>query len=252
MLMKFNDEAHLHLISLLATYEQFNKFYLIFPCAEADLETYWKAPENTPRMDHATVKWMADQCKGLADGLAQIHRWTTPPKRSNADRPTCLSTTANGQRIGRHGDIKPQNVLWFQNPKDGNDRGTLKITDFGLTEFKASHSTFSKPDGTKAAVSPSYRPPEYDLNKANGRSHDIWALGCVYLDFIAWLLGGWDLVDEFAQSRVSKDPNWCDLETDTYFQIVENHGIREAVVKPAVGRVRPQVQHQRIIKSHSI
>ncbi|KAK7734704.1 hypothetical protein SLS53_007809 [Cytospora paraplurivora] len=42
MLMKFSDDSHEHLISLLARYEQFKKFYLIFPWAEADLENYWR------------------------------------------------------------------------------------------------------------------------------------------------------------------------------------------------------------------
>lgn len=74
VLLKFNDETHPHLISLLATYEQYNKFYLIFPWAEANLEEYWKNIDPYPTTDHATVHWVAEQCRGLAHGLVRIHR----------------------------------------------------------------------------------------------------------------------------------------------------------------------------------
>ncbi|KAF3766601.1 hypothetical protein M406DRAFT_37031, partial [Cryphonectria parasitica EP155] len=232
-----------HLVSLLATYEQFSKFYLIFPWAEANLEEYWKNREPNPTMNHETVLWIAKQCRGLADGLARIHRWDSFPKtpdtngtrgrQQNLVVPTL--DTGENHLIGHHGDIKPQNVLWFQNPEEKTDRGTLKITDFGLSEFKASHTTFHKA-GSRSPVSPSFRPPEYDLTGQNGRSHDIWALGCVYLDFVTWLLGGWDMVANFAHERSAVDPNWKDLPTDTYFEIKRKGYERIAAVKPAVKR----------------
>jgi serine/threonine protein kinase len=103
MLKKFSGN-HPHLVSLLATYEQFNKFHLIFHAAEADLLEYWRQVNPTPPVTPETISWVAQQCQGLADGLAKIHRLQTAPFQTNK------FTTS----FGRHGDIKPENVLWFR------------------------------------------------------------------------------------------------------------------------------------------
>ena len=42
---------------------------------------------------------------------------------------------------GRHGDIKPENIIWF---RDDEPYGTLKIADFGTAEL-GSHSTPLQP-----------------------------------------------------------------------------------------------------------
>lgn len=234
VLRKFNDETHPHLTSLLATYEQFKKFYLIFPHAEANLEEYWRDRNPQPEMSHATLRWMANQCQGLANGLTKIHRWNSPPYGRKHHSLTVPNPNPQGSElIGHHGDIKPQNLLWFQNPDGGPDEGVLKITDFGQTEFKAGRTTFNQ-SGKRAPVSPSFRPPEYDIKGGNGRSHDIWALGCVYLDFIAWVLGGWELIKEFSAARISHDPGWHGMDTDVYFKISDESGRKVAAIKPAV------------------
>ncbi|ROW13671.1 hypothetical protein VPNG_04584 [Cytospora leucostoma] len=227
MLMKFSDDSHEYLISLLARYQQFKKFYLIFPWAEADLEKYWKTIKPCPVADYDTVRWVAQQCWGIADGLFKIHRYESisyddsrlNPEHNQAQQGhrSQSKTGPRGQMLGRHGDMKPQNLLWFPNPHDSSDRGTLKITDFGLTEISISQTLVYSP---RSILTPSYRPPEFDLLGESGRSHDIWALGCIYLDFIAWLLGGWDFVQEFALKRRSSDPMWSDIPTDTFFEIV--------------------------------
>lgn len=247
MLMKFSDDSHEHLISLLARYEQFTKFYLIFPWAEADIENYWKSINPSPKTDYGTVRWVAQQCWGIADGLCIIHRYQSiscndsrlHPEHNQAQQGhrSQKKTGPRDQMFGRHGDMKPQNLLWFPNPHDSSDKGTLKITYFGLTEISISRTLVSSPRST---LTPSYRPPEFDLLGESGRSHDIWALGCIYLDFIAWLLGGWDLVQEFELERRSPDPMWSDMPTDTFFEIVKcrSDDCIAVMVKKAVSKVR--------------
>ena len=255
--MKFSDDAHPHLVSLLATYEQFRSFYLIFHWAEADLLDYWSKKNPRPVMDYNNVLWIANQCYGITDGLSMIHRYEStsakdhPPKRHEAARSVSAANfleipVSKGpsnppkQLYGRHGDIKPQNILWFRDLDDENDRGTLKITDFGLTEFSANNSKSYKLSHN-IATSPSYRPPEIDLEDGIiGRSYDIWTLGCLYLELITWLLGGWNLVKEFKRERMAFDPMWFDTHTDTFFEIVlckENNNTVGAMVKPKVTKV---------------
>jgi serine/threonine protein kinase len=277
-LMKFSGDAHSHLVSLLATYEQFKKFYLIFPWAEADLKDYWKVHNPSPVVDYETVLWVAKQCHGIAEGLSKIHRYessTCEPeqkdptqkqkqqlllKRQNSHLQVNLGRSAkvhsgevgqNAQLYGRHGDIKPENILWFRNPNDDHDRGVLKITDFGLTEFSVNYDRSYKPRSKVFAASLSYRPPEFDLQDGLiGRSYDIWTLGCLYLELITWLLGGWELVEKFNKEREAFDPCWYDMNTDTFFEIVKCASTNKilAMVKPAVTAVSNHIHLDLMLK----
>ena len=75
ILMKFSGgRSHPHIVSLLATYEQFNKFNLVFYRAEGDLFDYWKKLKPHPTLQHSNVKWFAKQCSGLAEGLSKLHK----------------------------------------------------------------------------------------------------------------------------------------------------------------------------------
>jgi hypothetical protein len=74
---------------------------------------------------------------------------------------------------------------------------------------------------------------------ATGRQYDIWTLGCLYLQFVCWLVGGIALLDEFAESRKAPDPNFLQIPDDTFFQLT-NHDSMEvgAIIKSAVSKVR--------------
>ncbi len=110
------------------------------------------------------------------------------------------------QFYGRHGDIKPLNLLWFPNPRDPDDMGTIKICDFGEGEFSSTESSMR--DSNSIAYTPSYRPPECDHGDPEiniSATYDTWTLGCLFLEFVTWYIGGWELLDEFEQSRRSRN-----------------------------------------------
>ncbi|KAE9363830.1 hypothetical protein N431DRAFT_390007 [Stipitochalara longipes BDJ] len=232
MLKKFSNPAHEHLISLLATYEQFKSYFLIFHWADADLQRYWRDVNPTPSMNRETVIWVAKQCKGVADGIVKIHQYRTSSSK--------LQVQPQNEVFGHHGDIKPENVLWFPDADhEQTKRGTLKLSDFGLAEFSM-HQTRSMNPKSNFATSPPYRAPEVDLEGtgAIGRSYDIWTLGCLYLEFITWLIGGWDLVDSFAFRRMTHDP-MLGHETRTFFRLVkiktsDGKWTKGAEIKPVV------------------
>lgn len=235
MLKKFSDNSHPHLISLLATYEQFKKFYLVFYCAKADLVQYWRDHNPNPATDHSTVLWMAQQCSGIADGLSRIHRYESSSSKDGLSTLLIPSKTV----YGRHGDIKPANVLLFRESRNQKDIGTLILTDFGLSELNTLQSRSGRPN-SDIGHSPSYRPPECDLQHGTiDRSYDIWTLGCLYLEFITWLLGGWDLVQKFNKVRKVADPMMAYMPSDTFFEIVhcKDTSTFGAMIKPAVTQV---------------
>ncbi|UQC90018.1 protein kinase [Colletotrichum lupini] len=247
VLKKFSGDSHPHLISLLATYEQSGHFYLIFPWAEADLMKYWKELNPRPILSFGTISWMAEQCQGIADGLVRLHQYDSDLQEKASQSTGLLLTPLDAlnrdhesskRRYGRHGDIKPENILWFHETLESIDQGILRLTDFGLAEL---HSRLSRSNqhGSQMANSPTYRPPECDLRRRIIRqSCDIWSLGCVFLEFITWSLGGKDLLLEFAELRFSPDPWLSGIDSDTFFTIntSEAKDSSTASVKPAVVR----------------
>lgn len=246
MLVTFSGDTHRHLISLLATYQQGNEYYLIFPWALGDLRYYWRHIDPEPPVDHDTITWMAEQCFGVAQGLSKIHQHETSYIRSSGDNPFAPKEFTNSRPrngslklFGRHGDIKPHNVLCFGSASNG--RPTLKITDLGLAEFKTSIANIYK-SPSKISMTAAYRPPEYDTENGKvGQSHDIWALGCLYLEMIAWILGGWKLVQEFEKLRVAETtgPRSPIATEGTFFKVksVSEDGTWKVVVKPTVTKV---------------
>ena len=190
--------------------------YLVFPWAEADLERYWREVHPEPTVDQPTVMWMADQCRGIASAVVEIHKYVSSNSRLH------VGMDGHQHPFAHHGDIKPKNVLWFPGCSGGTvpGQGTLTLSDFGLAKFNTQHTASMQPP-SRVAGTPEYRAPECDLREggAIGRSYDIWTLGCLYLEFITWLLGGYELVEKFNDARRSPDPHWYQMATTTFFQI---------------------------------
>jgi serine/threonine protein kinase len=117
-------------------------------------------------------------------------------------------------------------------------QGTLKITDFGQAEV---HSLQSKTNHREVPNTLTYRPPECDLpHSVIRQTYDIWCLGCVYLEFVTWLLGGHELVLKFGRSRSIGDYFRRYATIDTFYEVEKDpdaHGIR-AKVNPKVTAVR--------------
>ncbi|KAF2653767.1 kinase-like protein [Lophiostoma macrostomum CBS 122681] len=237
--------AHDHLITLLSSYEQAERYFLIFPWAGADLLGYWKTSKPLPPQDKETSLWLATQCHGLADALTRIHRYDTLSKtllhpssfaRMGA-RGAGPVTDGNPLRLfGRHGDIKPNNILWFPGAK--GSLGILKIADFGSVHFSTRNSV-SCEDRGPIPNSATYQAPEWDLDDVRmlRSSYDIWTLGCVYLEFITWFMGGRELLEKFAAKRQEPDPRWLEypeMQKDTFFTIDRLPSGKTARVKDAV------------------
>jgi serine/threonine protein kinase len=200
--------SHKHLITLLATYEHKEVYHLIFPWADVDLFGYWARSKGRPKSDMLD-DWLIEQCRGLVEGLHTIHRYETFSGTSllasselderdyfQADRRSITTENIDGAQqairtlFGRHGDLKPQNILWFPDPSSRGGNGILKISDFGIARFSTKDVWETRKTG-RVPNSPTYRSPEYDLNGKLTTACDVWALGCVYLQFVTWYLGGY-------------------------------------------------------------
>ncbi|KAK0648737.1 kinase-like domain-containing protein [Cercophora newfieldiana] len=230
-----------HIVELFGTYQHREAHYLILPLAKYDLGEYWQNYVGDLGTDTAVLKWMAQQCEGLAGGLSQVHHHFTTSMSSLFRRKTAKPARRRTvpakppdhhlkkhQFHGVHGDIKPSNILWFPDPQG---RGTLKITDFGTGEFNDTEST-ARPSNS-VPFTPPYRPPERALDSDDeidiSWTYDVWMLGCLYLEFGTWYVGGYAMLDAFSQSR--KRPGQIDRGGAPFFELRADG---QAVVKPAV------------------
>lgn len=183
---------HKHLIQTLGTIEMGRLSYVIFPWAHGgDVRQFWERPENNPQ-DPELIKWSLEQMFGIADGIMTLHKHNI-----------------------RHGDIKPQNVLHFKPPADGSKSsglGTLVIADFGVSKRHTQATNIRNCATNTNAVTVSYEAPEAEYDRENGiprsRKYDQWSLGCMYLEFIVWLLYGFQAVEVFRNRRTKsrEDP----------------------------------------------
>ncbi|KAE9377375.1 kinase-like protein [Stipitochalara longipes BDJ] len=246
ILQALNPKGHPHLIKLLATYEMGNKYHLMFPYADANLRKYWEDHPN-PTFNADTVLWSLRQMAGIASGLQLIHDFkvTVPLSvpgvgigdiRVGKGKGAVQLEVQNGEQwFGRHGDIKPENVLWFAKDHSlpySHSMGVLQIADFGLGRFHGRDSR-SRVDPETIISSPTYEPPECKMKLPVSRAYDIWSLGCIYLEFITWLLRGSSAIDGFADFR-GRDATDSGINEDNFFTITMEDGVLKASVREKV------------------
>lgn len=177
-----------------------------------------------------------------------IHTWDTP----GAGGEDCLFSFPTHQTHGFHGDLKPQNILWFKQRRETGEQnsslGHFKICDFGLSHFHETKS-IANIDAKDTGFSPTYQAPERDVKGTLAQSYDVWSLGCVLLEFGTWYLGGNEELLSFRQKRVNEDRQYDGgYKLDRFFNSMRTtHGVLDeaqgraqicAVEKLSVIRVR--------------
>jgi serine/threonine protein kinase len=238
ILRQLAPKKHPHLLQLLATYEQTTctegvKYHFIFPLADDNLRDYWDKRMPNPEFDKPTVFWAINQMTGITGGLLQVHVHTVSISLGSKDGET-MSVKPGEEWFGRHGDIKPENILWFSEDSEYRDgRGVLKLGDFGLGRFHGLESRSKVPPGTISGTI-TYEPPELKLRIPVSRAYDIWSLGCLFLEFATWLLKGANAVNDFADARAESNPSTPKMTDDSFFTVTQDMSsadVREGVKK---------------------
>lgn len=203
-----------HIAKLLGSYEIPKRpgsqdYFLMFECADMPLSELWtKDPgqwaasllfetEEQKFSDFAApfpleeiARWASIQAYGLAKALMQLHNFGPHRKADDID----------GRTHGLHGDLKPDNVLHYKNWKKVDEKlGVLQITDFGLSSF---HYTQSADDIVLRRGTNVYRPPEAAILSPLSASFDTWSLGCLFIEFLTWLVRGPAGLEAFRQKRL--------------------------------------------------
>lgn len=218
-----------HLVTAVTAFKYQNKYHLLFNWADGGtLTDFWKT--NLPSLTHDSVCWLAQQCLGLASGLCGIHNAQISVQELEGidphherTQPDADEETDEHDRIhGRHGDIKPDNILWFGDEENKYKRGVLKITDFGVTAFHNAKTTKQPAKHVPRTIT--YAAPEIEVSQEDdeprvSRPFDVWSLGCVYLEFITWILLGHEGVVDFENRRMEEKVTRRKFHEDSFYSI---------------------------------
>jgi len=231
---KSQEKVRLHISPLLCTFEKGNNYYLLFPWATGDL---WRLFETQDSSDpQFSESWIAEQCWKIAEALSVIHQDQEDRNPSNPD------DYDEKQLYGRHGDIKPHNILWFGDYIGCKGAGCLVVADFGIAKCHKSR-TKSMSMSANARYSPTYKAPEFEATLGRiGRKADIWGLGCTFLELITWYLRGWHAVSEsFPDIREEiRDEQKGIVSQDTYFSIVNGSPVVKQGVLDWIAQLREE------------
>ncbi|OAL53853.1 hypothetical protein IQ07DRAFT_596836 [Pyrenochaeta sp. DS3sAY3a] len=219
-LRAMNDLKQVHIVRFVTAFRRLwndtEEHYVIFEWASGgNLRKMWKE-KPSPKLTGTMIKHVIKQILGLATALTAAHNPELPDSK---------------QASYRHGDLKPENILVFN---DGGPFGTLKIGDWGEARYHE-RVTAIRPSRTITKFGTRrYEAPEVEIGvrithlgqsmKRRSRLGDVWALGCITLEFIVWLLYGRKGLDQFNH----------EVYGETFYQIEIKNGKRVAQVHKSV------------------
>lgn len=227
---------HPHITQLLGTFHWRGSDHLLLPWAEGNLQDFWRSrpgPAGTlqPEERRLFVSEVLEQLLGLADALKHLHL------RLNSHSNARAEDVEQGITHGRHGDIKPQNILWFREPSASQRVDRLKLADLGLASFHNSEVDPAYPE-TRGGTE-TYGAPELKHHSPGQRltsAYDVWSLGCVFIEAAIWVCMGPKGVDAFKRSRCARPST----HTHTHTQTQRNHSKKQMLTTPQVRTNTPR------------
>ncbi|KAI0022816.1 hypothetical protein F4780DRAFT_136836 [Xylariomycetidae sp. FL0641] len=228
--------SHRHLIRLLLAFQHGDEYHLMFPMAHGNLVDLWQGEQLLPTVS-SNVIWLIKQCGGIANGLKMIHHSDSWARGGDVTEQTDYLSSEKSK--GRHGDIKPQNVLYFDPAVPEDHHYDLVISDFGLTRFHSPETISQVAPKDVGGLTLTYRPPEFDTETCISQAYDMWSLGCLYLELLTWFLLGYKARETFTIERSqettkSRHPRFPFENDDKFFQIHETDEQLRCEVKPSV------------------
>jgi serine/threonine protein kinase len=233
-LRELSERNHPHIVRRVATVVHGKQFLILSDWANGgDLKNFWEQ-EREPSAGPELVLEVVTQLRGLASAIDLMHygNYMSPLSRSvsqsssthTPSMPVVIGVNGEAGRLAdigaavedsnwRHGDLKPENILRFS--KVGELVGTLRISDLGLAKRHVVSTNLRKLPSTSQFGTVGYEPPEAMTMPLSPRSrlYDIWSLGCILLEFVVWLLYGYEGLKAFWKLPTESEGFlfWCRL-----------------------------------------
>ena len=210
--------AHPHIVTHLATWKQDGRHYIILPYAQCDLRQYME--HNTFTQKQKDALWLLCQFRGMADAIRRIHNLSD--KEEPKSNLTVVTPAPGARTTAWHHDIKPENILFFKDSCSSD--GRFGLSDWGsarVNPYRTGSYNTRSPIGTLT-----YEPPDLDSKGTASRPHDLWSLGCVFLELFVWAVFGWKHVQTLSDEReVKPDANsrTKNIATDAFWRKSGDH-----------------------------
>ncbi|OBS29445.1 hypothetical protein FPOA_03381 [Fusarium poae] len=214
-LKRLTTLEHPHLIETLSVFRSetngIQYFNFVFPLALSNLKRLFRDFFVPLPLRSRNIQSLWGQFPGLSSAVAHLH----------------------DSAHMAHRDIKPSNILIYEDPS-GKDL-ILKLTDFGLSVDLSRARTWEQGSRARQSAwlydSPEVRKasPMTEMAQSNEKisipsasdlmSNDIWKLGCVFTEMLAYLVcGGSTGVNEFRDHiTTTEDKISSDVFNDTRF-----------------------------------
>lgn len=157
---------HPNIISLITAFSKGMTHTFLLPAADGDLKKLLNTNHRLPGFETETE--IFGSLWGLSSALDSVHNYFFP--------------LLNVRQIGCHYDIKPNNILF-------SDRKLL-LSDFGLSRLRkaedGSQTTFKTGEGYYMAPECESMTHGFEHGRI-GRASDVWSLGCVLTEILAYL-----------------------------------------------------------------
>ncbi|CAG9942613.1 unnamed protein product [Clonostachys rosea f. rosea IK726] len=244
VLRDMNKLKQIHIVPFLTAFRHGHQgnedHYLMFEWASGgNLRQLWSDLKRE-RLSSGIVKAALKQLLGLSEAIYNAHEPSMAAEAS--ERSNMFAKDGLRGDFFRHGDLKPENILWFKDEEHDNETGfnmgTLKIGDWGLAKRQNIPTQLRTHRTTTEFGTCRYEPPEEitgltvnlpDNIKRRSRLYDIWGMGCIFLEFLIWLLYGTEGLKKFNHSMITKQ-NTC----PPFYEVVERDGKPHGVVHPSV------------------
>ncbi|KAI0098780.1 hypothetical protein GGR51DRAFT_576918 [Nemania sp. FL0031] len=181
---------NLQLLQPLATYKHGSNYFLVFPFADGgNLDSFFQShlQADQPPRDAKLSEWLASQFLGLSKALTSLG--DCQPNLPISDKSCEPQRVLN--KYGSHGNLKPQNILWFKEVAAGDSYplGTFRISDFGLTSSR--RSSFKSVRSMQ------------DLVLMQMKCGDLRDLGYILAELVTWYLLGGDGAANFTTEHMA-------------------------------------------------
>ncbi|KAI9040770.1 glucose-methanol-choline oxidoreductase [Aspergillus affinis] len=202
-----------HFQTLLCTFRYQGDFFLIFPWADGNIQDLWNTYINQ-KPTEALISWSLTQMGNIAHSLAKVHQRTQFEFHGGMG-PNRIKFFSNRQAQDASVDTCPITATILAVAYPGKDNNIYHDSGFVNVRDREGLLTYGAPDALRG--------------QGMSSAADVWSLGCTYLEFVSWLLLGYDGIMKFSDWRGLEDDT-PEMQTD-YFYALDLQGIRPSIFK---------------------